>query len=107
MFVDAKEHPDVVKVGVEYLRVVSVFYFVMGFMNVTNGVLRGAADMKVFMIATLLNLTVRVVLAYAASHIIGESAIWWAIPTGWFVGFCVAYLRLRSGKWKGKSMVDR
>lgn len=107
LFVDAKEHPDVVKVGVEYLRVVSVFYFVMGSMNVTNGVLRGAADMKVFMISTLSNLTVRVVLAYTASHIIGKSAIWWAIPTGWFVGFCVAYLRLRSGKWKGKSMAER
>lgn len=104
-FVRAKEHPEVIRVGMEYLRVVSSFYFMMGIMNVSNGVLRGAADMKTFMICTLCNLTVRVVLAYTASIFIGENAIWWAIPAGWFVGFCVAYVRLRSGKWKNKSVI--
>jgi putative MATE family efflux protein len=104
-FVDAKENPEVIRVGIEYLRVVSSFYFMMGIMNVSNGVLRGAADMKIFMICTLCNLSVRVILAYTASTFIGESAIWWALPAGWFVGFCVAYIRLKSGKWQGKSGV--
>ena len=106
-FIDAKENREVVKVGVEYLRVVSVFYFVMGAMNVTNGVLRGAADMKMFLLSTLINLTVRVVIAYAASNFIGEQAIWWAIPIGWFAGFCVAFIRLQSGNWKEKSAIGK
>lgn len=104
-FINVKENPEVVKVGVEYLRVVSVFYFVMGAMNVTNGVLRGAADMKIFLVTTLTNLTVRVVIAYGASYFIGERAIWWSIPAGWFAGLCVAYIRLQSGKWKERSMI--
>lgn len=105
-FVDAKKNPEVVKVGVAYLRVVSIFYFVMGAMNVTNGVLRGATDMNAFMICTLINLSVRVIFAYMASTIIGAKAIWWAIPVGWLVGFIFAYLRLRSGKWEGKSVLQ-
>lgn len=104
-FIDVKENRDVIEVGKEYLRVVSSFYFMMGIMNVSNGVLRGAADMKTFMICTLSNLSVRVILAYLASALLGKRAIWWAIPAGWFVGFCVAYIRIKSGKWRNKAIV--
>lgn len=104
-FVDSKLNQDVIKVGVEYLRVVSVFYVVMGTMNIFNGVLRGAGDMKVFMISTLCNLTSRVILAYGLYAIVGAGAIWWSIPAGWFVGLAIALLRFRRGKWKEKCLV--
>lgn len=108
MFVDTATNQDVIKVGVDYLRVVSVFYVVMGTMNNFNGVLRGAGDMKVFMICTLCNLGTRVILAYilAAFSSIGARAIWWSIPIGWTVGLIVAVLRVASGKWKNKSLVS-
>ncbi len=105
-FVDSAANPDVIHVGVEYLRVVSVFYIVMGFMNSTNGVLRGSGDMKVFMASTLCNFGTRVIMAFAlAATPLGKSAIWWAIPLGWAVGFIISLIRFLSGKWKKISLV--
>ena len=48
-FVDSKTQKKVIDVGVDYLRTVSVWYMLMGFMNVTNGVLRGSGDIRLFM----------------------------------------------------------
>lgn len=104
-FVDKNTNKDVIAVGVEYLKVVSIFYFAMGMMNTTNGVLRGAGDMKIFLTSTLFNLGTRVVLAYILSGFIGKSGIWWAIPTGWSVGFFIAFYRYRSGRWKSKGVL--
>jgi Na+-driven multidrug efflux pump len=101
-FVASGASETVLEVGTKYLRVVSVFYVIMGTMNNFNGVLRGAGDMKFFMIATLCNLTFRVIIAYgfAALSGIGYHAIWWSIPIGWSVALIVAYLRYTSGRWK-------
>lgn len=101
-FVESGANATVLEVGVEYLRVVSVFYVIMGTMNNFNGVLRGAGDMKVFMFATLCNLIVRVVLAYGLAGFsgIGYHAIWWSIPIGWTVALVVALIRYSSGRWK-------
>lgn len=101
-FIDKNSDPSIIKVGVEYLRIVSVFYFVMGLMKIYTGILRGASDMLVFTVSTLANLVVRVGLAYMGSYWIGEKAIWWSIPIGWFVGFIIPYIRYKSGKWIGK-----
>lgn len=105
-FVSSNSDPGVIRVGVEYLRVVSVFYIVMGTMNSFNGILRGAGDVKIFMASTLCNFSCRVLFAYGLSWFIGQQAIWWAIPIGWFCGVSVAFLRYRSGKWKEKSLIE-
>lgn len=103
-FVDSTQNQDVIKVGVDYLRVVSLFYFLMGFMNLCNGVLRGSSDMKIFMISTLCNFGTRVMFAYGlAGTSLGMKAIWWSIPAGWVVGIAVSWSRYLSGKWKEKA----
>lgn len=105
-FVDSAANQDVIAVGVEYLRTVSLFYIVMGFMNNTNGVLRGSGDMKIFMAVTLCNFGTRVIMAYAlAATPLGKSAVWWAIPLGWAVGLVISLVRFLSGKWKKLSLV--
>lgn len=105
-FVDSASNQEVIKVGVEYLRVVSVFYILMGAMNATNGVLRSAGDIKWFMGATLSNFSSRVILAYALSYFVGSKAIWWAIPIGWGVGFSISYARYRTGRWQKKRLIS-
>lgn len=105
MFVDSSSNEQVINTGVEYLRVVSMFYFFMGLMVITNGVLRGAGDVKVFMVSSLTNLGTRVVFAYTLAFIIGQSAIWWAIPLGWIFASTISIIRYRSGQWKGKAIV--
>ncbi|SFR90623.1 MATE family efflux transporter [Anaeromicropila populeti] len=91
--------------GTEYLKVVSLFYIVMGFMNVSNGILRGSGDVNVFMICTLSNFSTRVILAFILSGFIEEKAVWWSIPIGWSIGLIIAYLRYRSGRWKEKALI--
>lgn len=105
IFVDSNSNERVVNIGVEYLRVVSMFYLLMGLMVITNGVLRGAGDVKVFMFSSLTNLGTRVMFAYTLAFIIGQRAIWWAIPLGWIFASTVSIIRYRSEKWKGKAVV--
>jgi len=104
-FVNAETNQDMINVGVEYLRVVSIFYFLMGSMNVTSGILRGAGDIRIYMLNTFGNFTTRVILAYALAGFLGQSAIWYSIPVGWFVGFSISWIRYRSGKWKQKTVI--
>ncbi len=106
LFVDADLSQGVIDVGVEYLRVVSVFYLLMGGMFSTNGLLRGAGDVKAFMTSTLCNFVCRVTCAYAFANLLGASSIWWSIPMGWGVGLTISFLRYRSGKWANKSLVQ-
>ena len=39
--------------GLKYMKTVSVFYVLMGFMFVGNGLLRGAGDMGAFMLSSI------------------------------------------------------
>lgn len=105
-FVDKAVNAQVIAVGVDYLRVVSVFYALMGLMNVVNAVLRGAGDVGVFMAGTLCNFGCRVAFAYILAHFLGASGIWWSIPIGWAVAFMIGTIRYRSGKWKEKGIVE-
>lgn len=105
LFVDTASNADVIRAGVEYLTVVSVFYAVMGVMCDFNGALRGAGDMRVFMASTLLNFVTRVTMAYLLAAVMGEAAIWWSIPMGWIVGLLISGIRFFTGGWKNKSIV--
>lgn len=107
LFVDSATDYAVIEVGVEYLRVVSIFYVIMGTMNIINGVLRGAGDMKVFMFSTLCSLAVRVILAYTLAYLspMGYHSIWWSMPIGWGAGMVIAIARYRSGAWKAMKVL--
>ena len=93
--------------GLKYMKTVSLFYVLMGFMFTGNGLLRGAGDMGAFMLSSLSNLFARVSIAYLLAHFIGASAIWWSIPIGWGVGALFSFFRIRSGKWKNRKLVDK
>ena len=107
LFLDPGDTSGALSYGLSYMHTVSLFYILMGVLFVTNGVLRGAGDMGAFTLASMSNLFSRVSIAYALAHFIGEEAIWWSIPAGWLVGSTVALLRVKSGKWKRKSVADR
>lgn len=104
-FVDTSSNMNVISVGVEYLRIVGMCYIMMGVMNVTSGVLRGAGDIKVFLTSAICNLGTRVGLSYMLSGVFGARAIWCSIPVGWLVGFIISFARYKSGKWKNKKVV--
>lgn len=105
LFMDSTTGAESIAIGAKYLSVVSLFYFVMGTMNVSMGVLRGAADMKWFLSCSLINLTIRVVLTYALAGVTNGMIIMWSSPIGWFVGLVVAVCRYFHGGWKTKKLV--
>lgn len=63
--------------------------------------------MGAFMLSSMSNLFVRVIIAYLLAHFIGSSAIWWSIPIGWGVGAIVSFIRIRSGKWKANRLLEK
>ena len=76
--------------GVQILRILAPFYFVVSVKLVTDGVLRGASRMKEFMTATFTDLILRVALAMALSGMLGAVGIWAAWPVGWSFGAMVS-----------------
>ncbi len=105
LFMDSATGAEAIAVGAKYLSRVSLFYFVMGAMNVSNGVLRGAADMGWFLVCSLTNLTVRVILTYSLATVTAGMIIMWANPIGWAVGLVIAVSRYFQGGWKRKRIV--
>lgn len=106
IFMDSNKSAAVINYGVSYMKVVSVFYLLMGVLFSTNGVLRGSGDMSAFLLSSLTNLGGRVAAAYLLNSFIGSGAIWWSIPLGWLLGSTISVIRYAGGKWKKKAIVS-
>ena len=74
-----------VESGLQLLRVVAPFYFVVSVKLAADGVLRGAEMMRAFMVSTLTDLVLRVALAVFLSGGMGTLGVWSAWPIGWCV----------------------
>ena len=94
---------EAMNVGIQFLKIVAPFYFVVSAKLVTDGVLRGSGMMRQFMIATFSDLILRVVLAKQLSGILGSVGIWLAWPIGWVVGTVLSLLFYRMEKWSEES----
>ncbi len=90
------------QVGIQFLRVLAPFYFVISAKLVSDGILRGAGLMKQFMAATFTDLILRVVLAKVLSVPFGTLGIWCAWPIGWTIAAVMSVLFYRRGPWNKK-----
>lgn len=88
------------QVGIQFLRILSPFYFVVSAKLVSDGILRGAGQMKPFMIATFTDLILRVVLAKVLSIPFGPLGIWCAWPIGWGISAVMSVCFYEKGPWK-------
>jgi len=97
--------PNVIRIGAQYLIIVSSFYLLFSGMFTINGVLRGAGDTLIPMFITLFGLwVVRIPAAWLLSEWFGEVGIWWAVPLGWGAGTILSFLYYLTGKWKTKAV---
>lgn len=71
------------KIGIEFLKIVSPFYIFVGIKIMSDGTLRGKGDMPYFMITTFADLILRVVLAFILAKPYGSRGIWLSWPVGW------------------------
>ena len=63
LFLGADGSQVAIATGYGYLVFMGFFFFMIGFKMAADGVLRGAGDMKLFTIANLVNLSIRVIMA--------------------------------------------
>ncbi len=100
------EDAEVIRLGDQYLTIVSSFYIMFTLMFIYNGVTRGAGDTMIPMFITLLSLwIIRIPMAWFLSGKIGAAGIWWAIPAGWLIGLTLSYFYYKTGRWKSKAIV--
>lgn len=106
LFVNEAGSPAAFSTGTAYFRFVGWFFSLLGLKAVTDGILRGAGDVKVYMIANLVNLGLRVSVAQFCSPVFGIRFIWYAVPLGWSVNFAISFLWYRTGHWKNKRLIE-
>lgn len=100
LFMDAPSQLAM-ETGILFLRILSPFYFVVSAKLVADGILRGAGMMRQFMIATFVDLILRVLLAILLSATsLGAVGIWCAWPIGWTVATVLSVLFYRSESWR-------
>jgi len=97
---------DALQTGNSYLLFMGWFFCLFGFKMAVDSLLRGAGDMKMFTVANLLNLTIRVVLAMTLAPRFGIAFVWYAVPIGWFANWSVSFARYRTGKWQPKTVIN-
>lgn len=100
LFLGADGSQAAIATGYGYLVFMGFFFFMIGFKMAADGVLRGAGDMKLFTIANLVNLSIRVIMAMTLAPRFGIAWVWYAVPIGWTANFVISYLEYRTGKWK-------
>lgn len=97
------------QVGTSYLQFMGFFYALLGLKMATDGVLRGAGDMKMFTIANLANLAIRVIIAITLAPRYGIQMVWYAVPIGWAINDILSFAQYKTDQWerigKAKSSV--
>ncbi len=100
------QDPDVIRIGSEYLLIVSGFYLIFGSMFLIQGILRGAGDTIVPMFITLFSLwLIRIPLSYYFSQFLDTNGIWLGIPVAWIIGYVFSLIFYKTGRWKNKGVI--
>lgn len=100
LFLEA-DSTEAIQAGVDYLKIVTPFYFIVIFKVMCDGVLRGASAMLQFMTGTFADLFLRVVLAFVFAKGLGfgPTGIWMAWPVGWTLSTLISYNFYRRKPW--------
>ena len=80
-----EESTDVISLGVTYMHLISVMYLLSGSGNIVQGFFRGIGDLKITLISSLLNISVRVISVFIMFHFFQGSfgSLAWACCFGW------------------------
>lgn len=89
------EETEIIRIGVEYLRIEGSFYCGIGLLFLFYAYYRGIGKPEMSVVLTVISLGTRVALSYALAPILGVRVIWWSIPIGWALADVagVAYMK--------------
>lgn len=77
------EETEIIRIGVEYLRIEGSFYCGIGLLFLFYAYYRGIGKPEMSVVLTVISLGIRVALSYALAPSLGVRVIWWSIPIGW------------------------
>ena len=83
------------QVSGDYMRWLGYFFIFMGIKMATDGVLRGLGVMRPFLLASMVNLAIRLSVALLCAPRFGIAFVWLAVPAGWLANFLISYAALR------------
>ncbi len=107
VFVDTEKDKDIVNIGLQFIKTVAPFYIFITAKLSADGVLRGAGDMKEFMVTTFADLLLRVLFSFMLVSSLGYIGIYWAFPIGWVIGTVLSLYYYAKGNWKNTALVRR
>ena len=99
-FLDNDASELAITTGVKILRSIAPFYVIVSAKVVTDGVLRGAGAMKLFMIDTFADLGLRVGFSFLLGYLFGSDGIWFSWGAGWTIGCVIGLFFYFKGYWK-------
>ena len=96
-----------IKTGQAYLAFIGFFFVLVGSKHCVDGVLRGLGDVRIFTLANIINLFIRVSLSMTLAHKLGVAMVWYAVPLGWMTNLIISsfyyfYIKKRSYELKFK-----
>ena len=89
--------------GMEFLRIVSPMYFMISIKLMTDGIIRGSGAMTYFVMATVPDLILRIIVANILTRHFASTGIWMAWPFGWIAAALLTmifYRRIVTGKYR-------
>ncbi len=99
---------EILRVGLDYLNIIAVFYFLFAFLFAFNGFFRGVGDAVIAMVFPVVSLILRA----AAAHLLvrfagmGPEALAWSIPIGWGVTSLASFVYYKKRMWAGKMVFN-
>lgn len=103
------KEPEVITIGVQALRINSLFYFGLGMIYVPRALLNGAGDTGFAMMNGITEVTCRILFSQVLIRIpvLGHMAIWLTTGLTWSTTAVVCVIRYTKGKWKQKALVTK
>ena len=107
LFVSSAE-TEVITLGTQALKITSWFYFPLGMIYITRGLLNGVGDATYAFINGIIEMLGRICFAKPLTMVagIGVWGVWLATALTWLVTGIISALRYLQGKWKNKGVVE-
>lgn len=99
LFVD---EPKVIEIGANALKLTAIFYFPLGMIHITRGLLNGAGDTIYSMINGAAEVIGRIGFSTILVHIpiVGCWAVWGTSALTWTLTAAASVIRYKQGKWR-------
>ena len=108
VFIDKTEDPQVLVIGEQALKLSSLFYFPLGLIHITRGMLNGAGDVGFALINGVAEVVGRIGFALLLVNVfpqVGYWAVWGTTCLTWVLTALMSLARYFSGVWRKKCVV--